>query len=198
MSEVPAEPEVSVVDQLVPKGQNVTYQFGLENHLEFTQRPLSYFGKIELISVLGNVLDKALAEGGMSISDLLEDVPVNDPGALSEADQFIKSIARIVSFAPDFLKELYVIALNVPRGDRDYVKSVMELPEDEGGLSDDQGIQILETFVDQNWEVLLDFFRNRIVPLVSRVMNRTVDQESLSSKPSKVTPARIRRASKNS
>ncbi len=189
MTEVQVEPEVNVVDELVPKGQNVTYTFGLDDHLVFTQKPLSYFGKIELISVLGGVLDKALAEGGMSVADLLEDVP-QETGQLSEADQFIKSIARIVSFAPDFLKDLYVIALNVPRGDREYVKSVMELSQEEGGLSDEQGIQILETFVDQNWEVLLDFFKNRILPLVSRMTSPKEDLPSASSKPLKATRQR--------
>lgn len=189
MSEAVEEKVVPEIDQLVPKAQTVTYEFGLDGHLKFVQRPLSFFGKMELFSILGTAVEKALSDGGMSLAELLDDVPTStEADQLSEADQFIKSIARLVQFAPEFLKDLYVISLGVKRDEREYVKSVMELPEHEGGLSDDQGIQILETFVDQNWDVLVDFFREKILPLISRASS--AGPESPSSKPSKATRQR--------
>lgn len=181
-----SEVEMTPVEELVPKAAFVHYQFGLDDHLKFTQRPLSFFGKIEVFGALGGAVEKAL-QGGLSLGEILEDVPDSKSSVseFAEADQFIKSIARLVQYAPDFLKELYVISLGVPSGERDYVKMIMELPEDEGGLSDDQGIQILETFVSQNWDVLLDFFTKKILPVFNKMTKS--DPESVSSKPSKAT-----------
>lgn len=177
------------VDSIVPKGQFVVYEFGLEDHLKFTQRPLSFFGKIELISILGQAVNKAISDGGVSVSELLDDVPTNSE--IAEANNFISALAKIAQYAPDFLLDLYAISLGVPRGERDYVKMVMALSEEEGGLSDEQGMQVLETFIDQNWEVLLDFFKSRIVPLFNKASS--LAQGSESSKPSKATRQRTQK-----
>lgn len=176
--------DVDVIEEIVPKAQFAHYQFGIDNHLKYTQRPLSFFGKIEIFGILGSAIEKALSDGGLSLGEILQDVP-DKKSEFAEADQFIKSLAKIAQFAPEFLKDLYVISLGVPAGERDYVKSIMELPEDQGGLSDEQGIQILETFIAQNWDVLLDFFTKKILPLFNQLSKS--DQASPSSKPSKAT-----------
>ena len=45
-------------------------------------------------------------------------------------------------------------------------KQIMELsrPSD-GGLTDDQGLEIIEVFIDQNYEALDTFFREKVVEL---------------------------------
>lgn len=189
MSEVENE-SVEVVDVITPKAQAVEYTFGVDGHLSYTQRPLSFFGKMELFSVLGKAIDGALSSGG-TISDLLDDVPAGNADEFKEADNFIKSISKLVQYVPDLLADLYVIALAVPKEERDYVKSVMTLHESQGGLTDEQGLQILEVFIDQNWDVLLDFFKDKIVPLFNKLTKGS--QESVPSTPSKATRRRTPR-----
>lgn len=181
MSETETEPRDDA-EAIVPTSNFVYYSFGGDEiPLKYVQKPLSFFGKIELFGLLGQTVDKALS-GGLTVADVLDEIPEN--GA-DNSEDFIRTIAKLVTYAPDFLLDLYVIALGVPKGDRQYVKTVFELQEDEGGLSDDQGIQILETFVDQNWKLLVDFFTERIVPMFNKMTTQV--QKSASSKPSKTT-----------
>lgn len=184
--------EVSPLEELVPSQQAVEVKFGIDDHLVYTQRPLSFFGKMELFAVLGGAIDKALSKGGVNIEELLDDIPSGDIDDFKEAELFLKNIAKIVQFVPDALKDLYMVALAVPREEREYVISVMERPEIEGGLSDEQGIAILEVFVDQNWDVLLDFFKKKIIPLISKLME---SQGSQQSKPLKATRRRTAKQS---
>jgi hypothetical protein len=131
----------------------------------YTQKPLSFFGKIELFSVTGKAVDKALSDGA-SIGDILGDVPdINNPlsTSTSEADVFISAVVKIAEHAPELLKDLYCVILAVPRGERERAKELFE------NLSDDEGIKILEVFVDQNWEVLTNFFKEKILPLSNKI-----------------------------
>jgi len=164
-----------------------------ETRMTLVQRPLSFFGKIELFGLLGETMDKALKDG-LSISELLE-TPERDSDSplrvddFKEADAFVKGVAKLVKFAPELLSDIYMIILNVPRGERFYVKQVMERPEHLGGLSDDQGIKIIEVFVAQNYESIKSFFVDKILPLLSK----TLDRGSESSKPSKPTRQRTQK-----
>ena len=104
----------------------------------------------------------------------------------ADAELFAQMLLKLVSQAPEMLRDLYVIALGVPRGRREYVKTLLELNEEDGGLSDEQGVKIIETFVDQNGEVLMRFFEERISPLVEK-FRRVLAPASASSKPSRAT-----------
>lgn len=164
----------------------------LDGDLVLTQKPLSFFGKMELMAVLGNALEHALSEGGASVTDLLSGMPGDRSENLSlndfrDADAFVKGIAKLIQYTPDLMGDLYCVALGIPRGQREYVKGVMELHESEGGLSDDQGIEIFDTFIEQNWQVLVDFFKQKIIPIFEKMGSKS---ESQPSKPQKVTRAR--------
>lgn len=180
--------EVNVLETLEPS--KTTYRVvlaeGTENETVLYQKPLSFFGKIELFSVLGDAVEKALSEGA-AISELL-DVPVGgiSTSSLGDADVFVKSIARIVKFAPDLLENIYCISLNVRKGDREYVKILLE------DIDDDQGMEILNHFIDQNWDAMMDFFSKQVIPLVDKVSSK-IQSRSTQSKPSKATRARTRK-----
>lgn len=186
------EDSTDATEVLVPSASTRTVNLGVEpNTFSLTQKPLSFFGKMEVFSVLGNALDKAMSgPDGISLSELLDGPrPVNGQLSASnfqDADAFVRAITKLVQYAPELLLDLYVIVLGVPRGERDYVKDVMEEPEDRGGLSDEDGLGIIETFIDQNWDVMVDFFSVRIQPLIQKVSNKV--QGSAPSKPSKRTP----------
>jgi len=171
-----------VVDVLVPKAKSVQWTFGPDQQYAFTQRPLSFIAKMQWFSLVGEVLDKALSgENGMSLNSLLS--APGRPGELSmadfrDADTFVQAIGKLMSVAPDFLVKSYCIWLNVPDWQRDMVGQIMGLPEEEGGLSDEQGVEIIETFIDQNYEALDRFFRDLLVRLAKRVQQRAADVTS--------------------
>lgn len=165
----------------------------------YVQRPLSYFGKIEVFGLLGSTVDRAMKDG-MSVQSVLQvgDVFVGGSGSV---DAFVGGIARLAMYAPELIMELYCISLAVPRGEREWVKSVWERPELEGGLGDDDGIEILQTFVQQNGEALRDFFTQRMPDAVKGLTEVFADpkerktgrsEKSPSSKPLKPTQRRTR------
>jgi len=183
----------TVIDELDPiVAEPVTVTFTLEpddKEVSYTQQPLSFFGKMELFSVLGGAVEKALSdEGGLSLSELM-DVPQREEGLplsandFLDADTFIVAIAKLAQFAPDLLKDLFCISLRVSRQERPYVKDLMEEQ-----ITDEEGVDLLEGFIDQNLEVMKSFFAERILPLVEKI-SKTV-QGSAPQKPSKPTRTR--------
>lgn len=170
--------------------------------LLFNQKPLSFFGKLDFFAVLGKALDTAMAgEGGISLAEMFDELP-DDPAQLRAQDlkdqnTFVRGLAKIVAYAPEMLADVYCVILAVPKGRRDLVKQLMAAPESEGGLSDEDGIGILNTFIDQNWEVLVDFFKGPARELAQKIGGKVAEQKkeqedevaSESSLPSKSSPA---------
>jgi hypothetical protein len=172
------EPSVAHREQRIGKDD---YEF------IFVQKPLSFIGKLDFFSVLGKALSQSLSgPDAINIADLLE-VPERGAGGLSkedlaDADVFVKGISKLLMYAPDIITDLYCVLLAVPKGHREVVKELMALPAEEGGLSDEDGVAVFETGIDQNLEVIKDFFTQRIAPLVEKLSPKT-DPASASSKP---------------
>lgn len=185
------EKEPDPTDIIEPPVANRPVKIGIDPlSFDFVQRPLNFFQKLEVFSLLGGALNKAMqGPDGITVSELI-DGPGSLDGSISEvnirdANVFIQAIAKLVQYAPELLADLYMVVLSVPRGNRDLVKDMMERPVDEGGLSDEDGFAILDTFIDQNWNVMIDFFTQRILPLANKVGAKV--QESQPSTPSKNT-----------
>lgn len=148
----------------------VYYEIGEgDDKIVLVQKPLSFFGKIEFFSVVGKAVQKILIDGG-SLSELL-DTPDFDPTVplasnVTDADVFVKALSRIVESAPELLKDLYLVILAVPKGQREYYAFRLE------ELSDEQGMQILDVFVDQNWEVMTSFFTEKMLPLFNKISQK--------------------------
>lgn len=150
--------------------QEVYYELGEgENRLVLVQKPLTFFGKIEFFSVVGKAVQKILIDGG-SLSEIL-DTPDYDPtkpiqSQVTDADVFVKALSKIIESAPELLSDLYLVILNVPKNQREYY--ALRLEE----LSDDQGMQILDVFIDQNWEVMVSFFTEKMLPLFKKISTK--------------------------
>lgn len=188
--------EADALEILEPSAEVKLRTFGLkEKDTDFTfeQRPLTFFGKMDFFSVMGRALDMAMSgPDGISISDIM-DMP-ETATELREADVFIRGVAKLASYSPEIIGDIFCVALAVPRGQRVFIKGLMELPEEAGGVSDEVGMDILETFVDQNWDVLVSFFTERVAQLGKKIQKKMPEKaeetpatESASSKPSKNT-----------
>jgi hypothetical protein len=164
-------------EKIEPNKANRTWTIGQgEFEMKFTQKPLSYFGKMEFFSLLGESIDKMMAgDEGLTVTGMLSQFGQRggtlSMGDLRDADVFVKAIAKLMVYAPDLLEESYCIWLNVARGDRTFVKSVMRQPEEEGGLSDDDGLMVIQTFIDQNLDAMESFFTERVPKLVKRIQS---------------------------
>lgn len=187
MSEETEVTTENVLDTLRPPQEKVHITLGLgDEAVVYTQKPLSFFGKMEFFALLGDAVDKALRDGSISLDEIFDFG--NEVSDEQGSHAYIRGIAKLVQFAPEFLKDLYCVALNVPRDERYLARSLMELSEDEGGLSDEAGVAILDRFIDQNYEAINDFFGKRMMPLWQKVISKA--QGSTSSKPSKPTRTR--------
>jgi hypothetical protein len=176
------------LDEITPKGairewivRDISEGAPLYERM-YVQRPLSYFGKIEVFGLLGATVDKAMKDG-MSIDSVMQ---VGDvfAGQANNMDSFIGGIARLAMYAPELLMELYCIGLGVPRGEREWVKSVWERPAAEGGLNDEDGLEILALFVEQNGEALRDFFTQKMPDVAKDLMTMFTDQAPAVASPS--------------
>lgn len=169
--EVKEEAPVDVLEALEPEVTEKIRVLGEgDEQITFVQKPLSFFGKVEFFSVLGKAVEKVLSDGG-SITDILDapnpDNPLGNQNAVVEADSFIRALSRVIQYAPEILEDLYCVILAVPRNQREYVK--IRLAED---LTDETGTDILDLFVDQNWEVMMSFFKERVLPLVDKISQK--------------------------
>jgi len=146
----------------------------------YRQRPLSYMGKLELVGLLGRMMVKARQEG-VSFDDVF-DVIENTGETSSDVDRVLGVAGHLLTYAPELIRELYALALGVPRDERQLFFDLLDLHPDEGGLSDDEGFAVLETFVAQNMDVLKTFFVERIQPMIERVRGITPQQENRESR----------------
>jgi len=147
----------------------------------YVQAPLSFIGKMRLSTILGRAIRRAMESGGgpalaslfgSSEEEITKavkdgDTPISAKD-LGDAATFLEAVGVLMEYVPDILLDVYVLALNVPPGEQEWAKETMALRADEGGLSDSDGMEILQTFVDQNWEALKSFFEEQILPLVQR------------------------------
>jgi hypothetical protein len=153
---------------------------------DFIQKPLSFIGRPsgsrswEACSTMRSLVLK-----GISLNSLF-DTPVRGgsmrPEDFKDADMFVQAVGKLLRVAPNFLVESYCIWLGVPDYDRTIVGEMMALPEDEGGLSDEQGMKIIEVFLDQNYQALADFFSKRLSSLQARVSKLNQDRAPQRSK----------------
>lgn len=173
-----AAPEEDALDTLVPKAEPKTWAIGPEaDRRQYVQRPLSFISKMQWFALIGEVVDEAMSgSNAMSVNSLLA-APQGRGGNLTmadfaDADTFVQAVGKLLVHAPDFLEKSFCIWLGVPDYEHEIARVYMALPPEEGGLSDDQGMEIIEVFIDQNYEALDSFFRERLGQLRDRVEAR--------------------------
>lgn len=164
----PTDETTEVLDTLDPVATEVLIAIGEgDDRIVFVQKPLSFFGKVEFFSIAGKAIESILKDG-TTIAELFDgpalDTSAPLANAASDADVYVRAFSRVVQNAPEILSDLYCVILRVPRGQREYIA-----PRIEEELTDDQAADILDTFIDQNWEVMVSFFKERILPLADKI-----------------------------
>lgn len=185
-SEPQEKAEEDQIDIIKPKKDPKQWDFrdNRGNDAKYIQTGLGYFAKMQWFSLVGEVIDKALSgDDKLNVSTLFDGgfAGVSD---LRELDTFLQAAAKLLVYAPDFLEKSYCIWLNVPEHERVWARLAMSQDPVDGGLSDEQGIEIIEIFIDQNWEAIETFFRDRLPQLLDRARSRRREaEESRQSRP---------------
>lgn len=78
--------------------------------------------------------------------------------------------------APELLLDLYLIILGVPKRQRSDVKVILE-----DTLDDETGFKILDVFIEQNAELMIDFFTKKIPGLAKKISTKVQNRTNRSS-----------------
>jgi hypothetical protein len=156
----------------------------VEEHIirDYEQKPLSYIAMIQFTGLLGRKIDEAMAgPEGLKIESIAEIAEVVQlasaggqlsAGAFAGIDSFVSGLAKISSYVPDVIEEAMCIWLRIPFRDRMLVREIWAKPVDEGGLSNDDGEEMMTLFLRQNYEEVERFFVERL-----RRMGKVVQEE---------------------
>jgi hypothetical protein len=197
VEEVQGADEENPLETLRPSAQPVIRKLGKGDQArEYVQRPMGFFQKMRMYEILGEAIDGiASGEGGGVLRAVFSaDIASGDLASVgraalvNDADTFLRLIGKLASTTPDLLLDLYCLFLAVPMNEQPWARMTMELPPSEGGLSDDDGIDIVAVALDQNAEAIRSFFGEKIKSLSARMATMFPQREpSASSSPSRAT-----------
>lgn len=165
-TEEPQDETPDVLDILEPKEEPKTWTLEFQGMTQaYIQKPLSYFAKMEFFGLVGRTLDEAMeGEDGLKVNSLL-DSNISSTN-FQDIDSFLALAVKIAAYSEDFLKDCYVIWLGVPKVERAWAREALN------NLTDEEGEEIIQVFIDQNWNAIERFFTEGVSGLVRRVQAR--------------------------
>lgn len=155
----------------------------------YIQKPLSYHAFGEFTGLIGRKLAEAmrgpdglsldrLTPGGASIPLEFDDGQIRLASTEADVvDPIIQGIAKLATYIPDLMGEAQCIWLRVPRNERGLLVDIWSRPVDEGGMSMDQGEEMLKIFIEQNYDELNGFLKRyvRVKDTVNKMRNRKTE-----------------------
>jgi hypothetical protein len=145
---------------------------------EFVQKELGYLNKLKFFRLLsGTVRAAATDETGISnfLTDTFGDLStVTEGGGANEtimANEFLQGIMKLIELSPDFVEELYILALGVKPKDRDWVIAALD------DLDDETGVDILKLFIEQNGGAVRNFFDRYMKEIATSFQNTVMKNE---------------------
>ena len=184
-----AEPRVWIIGKPPDKG-------GEEDEWSrYVQRPLGYMARMRFFALVSGTVGKAMKEGGgISISgadflsagvgDLRERAESLRSEDFEDAGSFMALAMQLIGYAPDFLIECYAIWLEVPMHERTWFRRVLNQSYDpernRWGITDEQGLEMIEVFIDQNYKDIREFFSGKLPALARRVQAREREVQAAS------------------
>jgi hypothetical protein len=150
----------------------------LEFSRVYQQKPLSYTAMLQFTGLLGDRITKVMAQG-VTLNSILGDADsmmslftADADGAFAKGDfnaidSFVSGLSKLATYVPDMVEECQCIWLRVPLGERFAVKEIWSRSPEDGGLSLQEGEEMLTLFIAQNYPELEDFFVERL-PRVAR------------------------------
>lgn len=164
--EWPVRGEITYED--VRTGQTKTHPFDKT----YVQKPLSYTAMLQFTGLIGDRISTVM-ERGVTFESVLGDAMVirdvfRGEGAefsredFSGVDSLVRGLAKLAGHIPTLIEECQCIWLRVPFHERPAVTEIWGRSPDDGGLSMQDGEDMMNLFIAQNYEELEDFFVERL------------------------------------
>jgi hypothetical protein len=162
----------------------------------YIQDKLGFMARQRFFALVSRAVTTAIKQSGevAGVSEMFTGATDMSPAGLIEqgraltkqdtvdASSFLTVALELVSYSPDFLTECYALWLGVPRSDKEWFKMVIEDPWDPErgyyGLKEEDGIEMIERFIDQNYEDIRRFFAQTLPRLAQRVGEKEKARES--------------------
>lgn len=189
------------LDKLDPMVEVVSYTIGKppdqggepNEYSIFVQQPLGYVACLRFYGLVGKTVAEAIKAGGaVDLGDAFNATGGNIQDrakqimeqSFNDAGSFAALLFQLIAYSPDFILEFYCIALDVPKDERRWAKAVMEQPwrpeNNKWGLQRKQGQDIIERFIDQNYDEVRDFFGDLVRNVNKRVRKNEKRRKSVS------------------
>jgi len=150
----------------------------------YWQRPMGFMARNRFIALVTKTLSVSIRATGGDIGGM-GDVFGQGDGTIVErgkrlrehdfkdASSFFALAMELIGYTPEFLSECYCLFLDVPQRERGWFKEVIESKYDpdnnQWGLSEEAGLEMIELFVHQNYEDMRRFFLERLPKIAKRV-----------------------------
>lgn len=145
-----------------------------DQYMVLVQEKMPWMRRAQFFSLVAKTFSTAIKASGGNVGGLSDVFGDEEGGSLiergrrltqrdfSDATQFMALAMELVGYSPDFLVNCYCIWLDVPRRDRGWAMARFReewAPEkDRYGLKDEDHTELIQTFIDQNYEAIRDFF----------------------------------------
>jgi len=158
---------------------------GKENEYAiYIQEKLPWMPRQKFLSLVSRTMSTAVKSTGGEIGGM-DEIINSDSGSLLErgrkfmardindAAGFMSLIFELIGYAPQFMTDAYMLWLNVPSRDYDFAKAYFESPwnpeASKWGLKDEEHEDIINTFIDQNYDEIRKYFLETLPGIVKRV-----------------------------
>lgn len=166
----------------------------------YTQDELGMFPAQEFTTRVTEIIDSFVkGEFGIKIGELFRgevDMPVSldaesTQSFMDDNEQLIQAFIKLVQILPDFQQDVMVLSLGVPRLEREWAKQQLSEPPHRGGLTVEEGFDILIKFIQQNALLVRETVRGKTQELVDAFRLEVLQQEpSTEDQTSSVSTAR--------
>lgn len=155
-----------------------------KDYAVFYQDKLEWMPRQRFFALVGQTMSKAIKATGGDVGGMA-DVFGDGEGSLIErgkrlvgkdfrdAASFFALAMELVAYSPNFLVDCYVIWLDVPKRDRGWARERFNEPwkpeQGKWGLTDEDHEEIIQTFLDQNYDNIRSFFAEKLPAMAKRV-----------------------------
>ena len=172
----------------------------------FRQEALGFYPVQELNVLLADAI-KSFTDGsnGVKLGDFFkpevrESIPlpqsVDEDSVnqlVSENGALIAAFLHLVRILPEFQLDLMMLSLGVEPGARPWAKTQLKRPVSQGGLSIDDGFDLLSVFITQNVREIKRFFVEKGRDLVSQIQRELLDEGQSSDEEAKTPDIEVTR-----
>jgi hypothetical protein len=155
----PLEEQIAVLEAVHKAVDRTLVHPETQEERTFVQHEMGFMTKLKFFRLLSGTLRLASEQQYGGIMGVVEATMTGD----QSSTEFLETIMRLIELVPDFAEQTYIYALNIKPKDQEWALQAFD------SLGDEEGIDILDTFIAQNGEAIRDFFVKHLKKIGQRV-----------------------------